>query len=176
MAINKQKLKIHTINLSTLSKPVEIQHYFKTNKIEVYAYTFSFGKNILKHGYSSKAWRKNSLGERVYRQAHNIPLGWNSKPGRSSSGKDFKEVCDDFENMYGIKVDKNQTIITVYDMTQYPGISIRDPESYAREMEAMLIDEYVNVYGCRPIGNLRSETNNVPEVEDDRWKDAGFDV
>ena len=78
--------------------------------------------------------------------------------------------------MYGIKVDKNQTIITVYDMTQYPGISIRDPESYAREMEAMLIDEYVNVYGCRPIGNLRSETNNVPEVDDDRWKDSGFDV
>lgn len=168
---------MHTFNLSTIVKPAEIQQYFRKNKIKAYAYEYIFGRHVLKYGRSSKSWKETALGERVCRQAQNIPLGWPGKiNNRSSSGKDFRDICDDFENVHGIKVDKNQVSLIVYDVTNYPCISIRDPESYAKEMEAELIQDYVNINGVRPIGNLKDETCNIPSVDDDAWKSAGFDV
>jgi len=161
MTIDLQHIIPHTIKLVDLKEPVEIQQYCKKNGIEHYAYTFeTTGGIILKHGMSTDHARDRDLGERIYRQAYNIP-GWSKSPPRSTSGMEFVLIAQDYLKETGVPLHRNNVILTIYDMTQYPGISLRTPKYYVLELEAILINRYKQLHGKRPMGNFRDEEKNL---------------
>jgi hypothetical protein len=130
-------------------------NYFRDKKIIHYVYEFRHLGYILKYGFSMGA-----AGERVYRQAANIPLGW-SKSFRSPSGKDFQCVCEDFFNKYGVIVNKNNVTLVIHDMSGYPFEIALAPELEIRRFEAELIAAFVELHGELPIGNLKLEENSL---------------
>ena len=133
MKTNRSYITIHSLPLSLFSEPVNIMNYFRNKKIVHYVYEFRHLGYIMKYGFSMGA-----AGERVYRQAANIPSGW-SKSFRSPSGKDFECICEDFFTKYGVAVDKNNVTLIIHDMSHYPFEIALQPELEIRRFEAELI-------------------------------------
>lgn len=176
MLKNETKLehvKIHRIKLSDIVHAKELLEFCRANKISKYVYEFKFAGAILKYGHSVS----EEHGERMYRQAANIPVGWTSKP-RSPSGKDFELVCEDYESEFEIKVNKKHVQLTIYDMTNYPFEFPDNPIKEVKRFEAEQIANYIELHGNRPLGNLRDEAAAliIEETPKSRLAEAGFVV
>lgn len=143
------------MNIGKLSTPAEICTLMKKAGIDKYLYRIVYKGTVLKFGMSAD--NSKNYGERLYRQiAHSA--SWGKLRISGSSGADWRIVESDFYDTYGAHVDKDHMIVTMWDCTNYPFVTI-NPWDEVNRMEAELIQQYVDVIGQKPIGNINDEAN-----------------
>lgn len=96
----------------------------------------------------------NDIGERIYRKTLYIP-GWGSEP-TGYSGVDMKnKVIPLTEKHYEFlpnNIHKDDFLIHIWDVGVLGQANFANP---AAEAEKELIDQYVNKFGRKPIGNVQ---------------------
>lgn len=146
--------RIYSFNVScnNLLHAKEIKQLMKTYGVKYYCYMFFHNSSTMKIGMSTdNDWQRGSYGERIYRQAFQIP-GWPTKPSKKSAGNDMLDIIEHFPG-----INKNDVRIKVFDMTNYPFLCQNSPEYEVREFEKHLMDLYEQTNGGLPIGNIRDE-------------------
>jgi hypothetical protein len=149
-------IPVHIINFKNLTLPSDITAIFKKLGIDYYLYQFSFLGIVLKYGMSAD--NSGDWGERVCRQAGHGPFWGEDFQFRSSSGAEFRIILEEFKRKYGIDVLKDGLVLRVWDVTNYPFDSM-DPWMEVNTMERQLIEDYVNVMGEKPVGNIDQEVD-----------------
>ena len=157
----------HTIRVKELNSPYEISLFMKSHKIDKYLYQIMYKGIVIKFGMSADNSR--NYGERIYRQIGHL-RSWGNLRLTGSSGSDWRIVEEDFENMYGIPIDKNHIKIKIWDLTDYPFTTI-NPWNEVLVMESQLIARYVDAVGEKPIGNINDEANAIrrPAIQTSTW-------
>lgn len=157
----------HTIQVKELNSPYEISLFMKSHKIDKYLYQIMYKGIVIKFGMSADNSR--NYGERIYRQIGHL-RSWGNLRLTGSSGSDWRIVEEDFENMYGIPIDKNHIKIKIWDLTDYPFTTI-NPWNEVLVMESQLIAQYVDAVGEKPIGNINDEANAIrrPAIQTSTW-------
>lgn len=152
MRIDINKIPDFTIDCGKLLRASEIKQLMKKFDVRYYCYMFIHKSTTMKIGMSADSdWFRGSYGERIYRQAFHIP-GWPSKPSPKSAGNDMLDIIHSFPN-----INKNDVVIKVFDMTNYPFSCEDRPELEVGDLEKDLMDLYEQANGCLPVGNLRDE-------------------
>ncbi len=148
--------KKYDIKVEKISDPYIIVEFFKQCSIEKYVYRIKYKNIVLKFGMSSPKAKSAIPGDRLYRQIGHIS-SWQDQRLTGSSGADFRITEEDFENLYGFKLDHKHITLTVWDLTDYPFITI-EPDKEVNAIENHLIEKYVEIVGEKPIGNLNDES------------------
>jgi hypothetical protein len=150
--IDVDKLPNITIDLSKCLNACEIKSIMKKAGIKYYCYAFIYKSTIMKYGMSAdNDWMKDSYGERIYRQAFQIP-GWPKRPSPKSAGSDMLDIIKHFPNIH-----KSDVCIKVWDMTMYPFAVKECPKDEVFECEKALLDLHEKQFRSLPIGNIRDE-------------------
>jgi hypothetical protein len=150
--IDINKLPTVTIDLGRCLNACEIKSIMKKTGIKYYCYAFIYNSTIMKYGMSAdNDWMRGSFGERIYRQAFQIP-GWPSKPSPKSAGNDMLDVIKYFPNIH-----KSNVCVKVWDMTGFPFAVESCPKDEVLECEKVLLDLHEKQFGSLPIGNIRDE-------------------
>lgn len=146
------------INCGKLSEPSDICRFFKKHNIDKYVYIFMYNDIlIIKIGMSAAKSASRIWGERVYRQmAHALSWGYQRIDG--SSGADWVIIERDFKVKYGIDLDHRKLTLIVWDVSNYKFQSFNTFKE-VEDMESEKINEYIQLYGEKPIGNLNDEAN-----------------
>jgi len=142
----------YNIPLKDCNVPYDITEVFKKHKTKKYVYVITHNNLIIKVGMS--AARQKTLGERSYRQVGHSK-SWD-KPLTGSSGSDWYHVEDIVRSKHGYEMHKDNIVITVYDFTDYPFVSINQEAEILRA-ESELIQQYTNIMGKKPIGNITND-------------------
>lgn len=145
----------YTIDVGMLNDPYEISKIMREYKIEKYCYKIMFKGIVLKFGMSADNSR--NYGERLYRQIGHSK-SWAEKRLNGSSGSDWRIVEEDFYDMYGMAIDRSHMKVMVWDLTNYPFVSI-DPWYEIIAIENQLIEKYKDAVGEKPIGNINDESS-----------------
>ena len=155
MKIDWNIIPTHSINVGKLADPYDICHLLKQHKINKYVYRIMYKGIVLKYGMSAD--RSRNYGDRLYRQiAHSE--SWGARRNNGSSGADWRIIETDFENLYGFKIDKAHVTIKIWNMSNYPFVSI-DPWTEVYYTEQTLIENYSTIVGEKPIGNINDDAN-----------------
>ena len=148
----------YTFKLSSFATPAEIMHYFAHRNIDKYVYCVKFKGIIIKFGMSAAESDSRLPGERVYRQlAHCFSWGDGIRID-GSSGADWLIIERDFKNLYGIDLDHQHISVIVWDVTNYDFQGFR-PKDEVEAMESELINNYLEEFEEKPIGNINDEAN-----------------
>lgn len=148
----------YTFNLSSYSTPAQIMQFFASRNIDKYVYCIKFKGIIIKFGMSAAESLSRLPGERVYRQlAHCYSWGDNIRID-GSSGADWLIIERDFKNLYGIDLDHRHISVIVWDVTNYNFQSFK-PKEEVEAMESELINNYLEEFNEKPIGNINDEAN-----------------
>lgn len=163
------------IDLGKLNHFSEILRIMKELEIEDYVYSFIFKGELIKHGLSAPEDSSSPCGERIYRQSGNL-AGWNSRL-RGSSGKDMIDIDKDYFEQTGQHLNRNSMKIIVRDLTGMTSPTITDSKWHVKQLERKLIQEHVNQFGKKPIGNIRDESSvdKKPFISSSVWE-ALFEV
>lgn len=148
--IDQSIIPSYTIRLAAFNEAAEVSHFMKSLQIKKYVYEIVSVYGLLKVGKGGdNEWLRNgTFGDRIYRQAAHIP-GWaNGVAGKKTSGNDFLPTINRFPSLH-----KNDVSIRVYDMSNYPVLTILNFDKELEEFEDILISEYETRYMHRPIGN-----------------------
>jgi hypothetical protein len=146
----------YTINIGKLSMPYAICNIFDHRRIDKYVYCIMFKGIVIKYGMSAPGIIR-VRGERLYRQLAHC-YSWGPQRIDGSSGADWLIIERDFKNLYGVNIDHKDISVTVWDVTNYPFQSF-NPFNEVEAMESEKIDEYVQLIGQKPIGNINDEAN-----------------
>jgi len=168
MKINWQEIPRYSLEVKLLKSSYEICLMMKTSKIDKYVYRIKHKGLVLKFGMSADNSR--TYGERLYRQIGHCE-SWGNKRLVCSSGSDWRIIEEDFYKKYQSKIDKNELIITIYDLTNYPFESI-NPWDEVYYIEQTLINQYKDIVGEKPIGNINDDHNIMYKA---RIKKVTFD-
>ena len=152
----QQFARKHEIDLSKINDPCEIADLFRKYSIEKYVYRIKYKGLVLKFGMSSPKAYTARNGDRLYRQIGHVS-SWGTRRLTGSSGADFRIIEEDFENCYGHKLDYKFMSATIWDLTNYPFQTI-EPDKEVNAVENQLIEDYVQVVGEKPIGNINDES------------------
>ncbi len=153
MKINVNQIPTFAIDCSKLKNACEIKSIMKRFGVKYYCYMMMYQKDTMKIGMSAdNDWLRGSYGERIYRQAFHVP-GWPTRPSKTTPG--FKDVQKLME--FWPTVNKNDVIIKVFDMTNYPFQCEYNPSLEVGDLEKDLLDLYEHEHGCLPAGNIRDE-------------------
>lgn len=147
--------KRHEINIGKINDPCEIADLFRKYSIEKYVYRIKYKGIVLKYGMSSPKAYTARNGDRLYRQIGHVS-SWGPQRLTGSSGSDFRITEEDFENLYGYKLDHKHMTATVWDLTKFPFQTV-EPYKEVNAIENFLIEEYVKIAGEKPIGNINDE-------------------
>jgi hypothetical protein len=147
----------HEIYGKNLNHPYEIVELCKSHKIDKFVYRIKCRGIVEKVGMSCPKSRHAVPGDRIYRQFGHAK-SWGNLRLTGSSGSDYRIVEEDFENMYGFKPDHRDKQITIWDLSNYP-FETMNPFDEVHAIECSLIEEYVNIVGEKPIGNINDEAN-----------------
>jgi hypothetical protein len=135
-----------TINLNDIWDYTEIPHIMRNHMIAQYDYAFRRADLILKYGLSAD--NSKIYGERIYRQAGNLP-GWTKLLG-GPSGSDMADIAREFKQIYGVELNRKDVSIDVYQMPN---------ASACAEFERKMITDHIWTNdGIAPIGNKDFET------------------
>jgi hypothetical protein len=145
----------YTIAYGFLQSPVDVCKVFSHYNIDKYVYCINFKGIVIKYGMSAAEGTNRMWGERVYRQLAHCH-SWGSQRIDGSSGKEWFIIEQDFKNTYGIDIDHRDVIVTVWDATNYQFESFH-PSFEVEQMEAELINNYIDLVGSKPIGNINDE-------------------
>jgi hypothetical protein len=157
----------HKIDVKELLSPYDISLFMKKHKIDKYLYQIMYKGIVIKFGMSAD--KSRNYGERIYRQIGHL-RSWGNQRLNGSSGSDWRIVEEDFENCYGIAMDKNHIRIKIWDLTDYPFTTI-NPWNEVLILESQLIARYVEAVGEKPIGNINDESNAFrrPAIQTSTW-------
>lgn len=149
---------LYHIDCSDLNEPSDICEFFKKNKIDKYVYTVLYKDMIIvKIGMSAAKSKSRLWGERVYRQlAH--AYSWGESKIEGSSGADWLVIERAFERKYKVKLDHRKLTIAIWDVTNYDFQSL-SPFKEVEAMESEKINDHINLYGDKPIGNINDEAS-----------------
>lgn len=139
----------YDVSVSDFKNHYDLRTVFKQANIHKYIYRINYKGLVLKFGMSGDII--SDPGERLYRQIGHA-FGWD-RPLKGSSGDDWYSIEQDVTDRYGIEMHKNNLTVKVWDLTNYPFISIT-PDTEIKRMESELIQAYVEVVGEKPIGNI----------------------
>ncbi len=150
----------YSIDLSTYDVASEIGTFCRRHGIvrSVYTFTHIPTDTIMKIGkteYGASNGR-NDHGERIWRQAGNIP-GWD-KILAGNAGKEMIDTCNEFTARYKIPVTKNDIRIDIHDMTRYPFWDHMSISYQVAFYESELLKDYNDTHGYLPSGNKKAET------------------
>ena len=135
-----------TINLADIWDYTEIPHIMRNHMIAEYDYAFRRGDMILKYGLSAD--NSKIYGERIYRQAGNLP-GWKKLLG-GPSGRDMADIAREFEQIHGLELNRKGVSIDIYQMPNAAACA---------EFERKLITDHIWTHeGSAPLGNKDFET------------------
>lgn len=140
-----------TITLGDLESASEICQIMKSMGICDYAYRFKHKDNTLKIGMSADY--SVAYGDRIYRQAANIP-GWDKRM-LGSSGKDMIDVIEEYKNSTGLTVNRSDCVIEVWDVTKEQQVALGRHKHKAELAESVLLDQYEKIHNKLPIGNFK---------------------
>lgn len=153
----KKHARKHEIDIGKISDPSEIADLFRQYNIEKYVYRIRYKGIVIKFGMSCPSSSSARHGDRVYRQiGHN--RSWNDKRLTGSSGSDWRVIEEDFEEEYGFNIDHRHITLTVWNLTNYPFETVK-PFFEVNAIENSLIEQYVEITGSKPIGNINDEAN-----------------
>lgn len=157
----------HKIDVKELQSPYDISLFMKKHKIDKYLYQIMYKGIVIKFGMSAD--KSRNYGERIYRQIGHL-RSWGIQRLNGSSGSDWRIVEEDFQNMYGISIDKDYIRIKIWDLTDYPFTTI-NPWNEVLILESQLIARYVEAVGEKPIGNINDEANAIrrPAIQTSTW-------
>ena len=143
----------HTINLSNLNTAYEITHYGYAHKIEKFLYSFRSPYDLLKHGQSTEC-NEHIRGvylDRLYRQAAHAP-GWPTI-AHSNSGEEFGILlATHFPDLT-----RHDLSLDIYDLTHYKFLDPSNISGEVKNLESAMIQEYIQVYGYKPKGNIQCQ-------------------
>lgn len=167
--INWKNIPTHTIDIGELDSPYDICLTMKFLQIDWYVYRIMFKGIVIKFGMSAD--KSRSYGERIYRQIGHSK-SWGSKRLYGSSGSDWRVIEEDFYDLYGYPIDKNFIKIKVWDLTNYPFETL-NPYNEVLAIESSLIQQYNEVCGEKPIGNIHDDENifRRPSINKSTWND-----
>ncbi len=146
----------HEIDISRINDPCEISELFRNYSIERYVYRIKYKGLVIKFGMSSPKARSARNGDRLYRQIGHIS-SWGDQRLTGSNGADFRIAEEDFEKLYGYKLDHRFMTATVWDLTKFPFETV-EPDKEVNAIENFLIEEYIRIVGEKPIGNINDES------------------
>ena len=158
MKITNYNKADHFIRLNAFSSPAAVLKYFK-NFVGLcgYAYEFHWRNQTIKIGKSADLSGRS--GDRAYRQAGHIN-GWH-KPLIGGSGSDILVHIANFENKHKVKVDVKDVSISIWT-----GFHLAGSQGIAAAaMEGDLLEQYKDIHGTYPIGNIRISKKKQPAVE-----------
>lgn len=163
MKIDFTKIPSYCLLGANLTSPRDISEFFRSNHIKYYCYSIdvinpkTMEINCAKKGMSSDI--KSDYGERLYRQIAHL-RSWGNLRILGSSGADFINVEELFQERYGYNIHHRCCIITIYDMTNYPFVGF-DPRVEILAAEELLIMEHEKKFNAKPPGNLIESYSNV---------------
>ena len=159
----KQNWKDHcifrTLEVSYLSDPFEICDLFKEYGIKKYIYKIRHQKLgiVLKYGMSCPDADSTEPGERLYRQLGHA-ASWGRKSIQGPNGSDWMLIEAAYKNLYKRRLNRCDLVVDIWDLTNFPFRTI-NPKLEIIAIENSLIEEYENITGKRPIGNIKSESS-----------------
>jgi hypothetical protein len=144
----------YDINIGSLKLPTDILSIMKARGIIRYLYRINYRRTVIKFGMSCP--KSGAPGERLYRQIGHAK-GWIGQ-GRlgGQNGADWRVIEETFAETYGGEIIKDDITVKIWDLTNYVFASSNIREEVNR-MEAELIEQFINIAGILPIGNLRDE-------------------
>jgi hypothetical protein len=148
----------YTLDIGSLSVPASIVQYFKKYNIDKYVYCIMFKGIVIKFGMSAPESLSREWGERVYRQIGHCYSWGKGIRIEGSSGADWLVIERDFRELYGFDIDHNELKLIVWDVTNYAFQSF-NPFNEVESMESELINNYLEQFGQKPIGNINDEAN-----------------
>jgi len=154
---NWAQFPCYTITYGKLQSPADVCKIFSHYKIDKYVYCIKFKGTVIKYGMSAAESSSRMWGERLYRQLGHC-YSWGPQRIDGSSGADWVIIERDFKNLYGVDIDHKDITVTVWDVTHYQFASFQ-PFFEVEQMEAELINEYIELVGAKPIGNINDEAN-----------------
>lgn len=159
--INWETIPNIVINYGLLDKPTDLCTIFKEYNIRKYTYEIIMrGVNglpdiLIKIGMSAD--NSKNFAERLYRQlAHS--KSWGNLRIKGSSGADWLVIEEEFLERYGFPIDKKLITIKIKDLTNYK-FTLMSTWDEVNKIEAFQIEQYVKIYGRKPIGNINDEKN-----------------
>lgn len=167
MSTDWSRITKHNINYGSLNDPFDISITLKQLKIRKYIYRIVYKGIVIKFGMSADNSR--NFGERIYRQLGHCK-SWNSKRLNGACGSDWRIVEEEFFNLYGSYIDHKHITITIYDLTKYPFKTL-SPWDEIISIENSLIENYVEIVGHKPIGNINDESHikRRPKILKTTW-------
>lgn len=162
------------IHLKNLNSPADILQLCKRHNIQNYAYAFIFNNPLLHLDEWLKIGRSagGEIGERIYRQAGNVP-GWSS-PLQGPSGSDIKDIINKFEKNYPLTLGMcniDNISVRIWNVTDVLNEHLTDYAYPSRVCENELLNEYESIHGCLPIGNIKDTRKEMmkPYVSTSTW-------
>jgi len=143
----------YTIDLSKINFPYDICRILKAKDVHAYVYQIIHNGILIKYGMSAD--RQRNYGERLYRQVSHME-SWGTLRNTGSSGADFRIIESDYYKKYGTKMDRNLVKIKIFDVTNFPYKSTCHRDEILK-IESCLIDEYLHIFGEKPIGNVNDD-------------------
>lgn len=117
---------------------------------------FDIKSSVIKYGKGADfEWQKGNWGDRVYRQAGNIP-GWDLMLTGPNGSEMLTEYIPAYQNKHNRMVHKDDVIVLIWDFTTYTFLSEHQWDLCLRQFESFLIDEHERNFGFRPPGNLKN--------------------
>jgi len=165
--VNWSIIPTHTIDVGNLCEAYDISRIMKSHKIDKYLYRITYKGIVIKFGMSAD--KSRDYGERIYRQIGHS-RSWGTCRLTGSSGADWRIIEEDFNNLYSFEIDKNFVKIKIWDVSKYPFQTINHRNEII-DIENQLIENYVNVVGEKPIGNINDEANIVRKafIKTETW-------
>jgi hypothetical protein len=152
MQIDITKLPSTQFKLKELNKACEILKEMRDLDFQGYVYAFVCKQTVMKYGVQYKAG--DGHGNRIYRQAFHLP-GWEIPCSPNMSGDDMRDIIDEhFPDIH-----KDDVVIYVWDMTNFPRTVSTDPKLDINKLERQFIREHIEIYGSKPVGNIKDESH-----------------
>jgi hypothetical protein len=143
------KLPRHAFSCRGFIKPADICYEFKKRLIDKYVYEIKHDNITIKFGMSDD--KQPMPGSRVYRQVGKL-YSWKNRL-LGPNDETFEAIDDEYNRLYGHRMDHNQVSIVVWDFTHYPYQSF-SPKFEIYKAEQELIEVYAKYNnGQKPFGN-----------------------
>jgi hypothetical protein len=158
--INWNVIPTYEIGVADLIQAYNICDIMKARKTRAYCYSITnkatMDKPLILIKYGMSYDNSPNFGERIYRQiAHS--KSWGEQRSKGHSGADWRVIEEDFLEHYGFEIKKDNLIIKIWDLTNYP-FTLCNQWDEVNKIESHLINEYVQIYGKKPIGNINDES------------------
>lgn len=156
------------VSLKNLKDYTAIKDVFRHNNIDRYLYVIKYKGEMAKCGISHKI---QEPGDRIYTQVGHMP-GWTKPLLKRSDKKTGKAVREMIAKLNPTSFHKDDVEVEILDFTNYPFKQPTSDKNVYAEMqnaEEELKQEYYQVHGRYPCGNIKQERIRVVAPEEDIW-------